>query len=113
MPKRAPTPPVDDPTKYYAVYYPYPLHANMEIPEERNAFLRWAASIVGNKDLVLSIAHRPTVCIPHSLVTQRLRLLAAVCKYRDSGNIGRIQGRAAPPWRTPLERVSGISGQCA
>jgi len=59
MPKREPTPPLDDDLKYFVVNYPYPQHADMKIPEERETFARWIACCIG-KDYLFAIYHKPS-----------------------------------------------------
>lgn len=66
MPKREATPPLDDEFKYYIVYNPYPLHANMVIVEERLAFARWIASCIG-PNYLFAIFHKPSVCYMFTL----------------------------------------------
>lgn len=62
MVKRVKTPPPpDDEPKYYTVHQPYPINANMEMGQDRIAFARWIASIMGDSDSFFAIYHKPSV----------------------------------------------------
>ena len=61
MPKRVPTPPPpDNEPRYLTITYPYPIHANMELDEDRKELAFWLACCVG-KDNLYAICHKPTV----------------------------------------------------
>ncbi|KAF8588848.1 hypothetical protein K439DRAFT_539396 [Ramaria rubella] len=60
MPKREPTPPPgDDEPRYLTICYPYPPHANMELPGDRLALARWLACCMGQDDMY-AIFHKPS-----------------------------------------------------
>ncbi|TDL22904.1 hypothetical protein BD410DRAFT_721962 [Rickenella mellea] len=81
MPKREPTPPpADDEPKYLTVNYPYPLHANMEIPEERKTLARWIACVMDQKDF-FALYHKPTA--PNMVIIE---------VARDSKNMEKLLG---------------------
>lgn len=62
MPKRAVTPPpADDEPKYLTVVHPYPLHAHMELPKDREDFGRWVACAMGTPDPFYAFFHKPSV----------------------------------------------------
>lgn len=78
MPKREPTPPQDDDLKYFVVNYPFPLHANMQIPEERLTFAQWISCSLGQEYLT-AIYHKPSVSpIQMCLALPEGRLLSRV-----------------------------------
>ncbi|KAF9443386.1 hypothetical protein P691DRAFT_713352, partial [Macrolepiota fuliginosa MF-IS2] len=59
MVKRPKSPePVED-SKFLAVVHPFPLNANMEIPNDFKEFMYWLASVVG-KDYALSAYYKPS-----------------------------------------------------
>ena len=60
MPKREPTPHLDEDFKYLIVNYPYPLHANINIEGDRFAFTHWLSTFIGQENL-FAIYHKPSV----------------------------------------------------
>lgn len=63
MPKRAVTPPpADDEPRYLTVVHPYPLHAHMELPKDREDFGRWLACCIGS-DPFYAFFHKPSASL--------------------------------------------------
>ncbi|KZP28423.1 hypothetical protein FIBSPDRAFT_258477 [Athelia psychrophila] len=61
MVKRTATPPPgDDEPKYLTVVHPYPLHAHMELPKDREDFGRWVACAMGDPDPFYAFFHKPS-----------------------------------------------------
>ncbi|TFK50886.1 hypothetical protein OE88DRAFT_191365 [Heliocybe sulcata] len=62
MVKRAPTPPPawDDEPKYFVVYQPYPINANMELPGDRIRCSFWLACILGDPEYLNALYHKPS-----------------------------------------------------
>ena len=60
MPKREPTPPLADDTKYLSVMNPYPLHCNPVIPDEIQLFAKWVTACIPQDDLP-AVYYRPKV----------------------------------------------------
>ncbi|KAF5360379.1 hypothetical protein D9756_005185 [Leucocoprinus leucothites] len=59
MVKRPKSPePVED-SKFLTVVHPFPLNANMEVPNDYKEFMFWLASVVG-KDYALGVHHKPS-----------------------------------------------------
>ena len=56
---RTPSPGPDEP-KYLTVAWPYPLHANMELPGDLKQCVYWLASCIG-PDPLLAVFHKPSV----------------------------------------------------
>ena len=72
MPKRPPTPETDEEHKYLIIHYPYPLHADMNEPDDVRTAALWVACVVGPKYLY-AIYYKPKVClsrISSSLMTE-------------------------------------------
>jgi hypothetical protein len=62
MVKRPKSPePVED-SKFLTVVHPFPLNANMEVPNDFKEFMFWLASVVG-KDYALGVYHKPSVSV--------------------------------------------------
>ncbi|KAF5354356.1 hypothetical protein D9758_010758 [Tetrapyrgos nigripes] len=79
MPKRIPTPPPpDDEPKYLAVWYPYPLNANMEVKEDYIATARWIAQCIGPNPLY-ALLYKPSA--------RGMILLEISRAFTDWGNI--------------------------
>ncbi|KAI0669445.1 hypothetical protein C8Q78DRAFT_977233 [Trametes maxima] len=57
MPKRAPTPPPADDTRYFTVINPYPEQPYVAL-EDSKTFARWLASAIG-QDHLLAFYHKP------------------------------------------------------
>ncbi|KAI8970985.1 hypothetical protein BD414DRAFT_426819 [Trametes punicea] len=57
MPKRAPTPPPTDDTRFFTVVNPYPAQPYITL-EDGRTFARWIACIVGREHL-LAFHHKP------------------------------------------------------
>ncbi|ESK86610.1 hypothetical protein Moror_9754 [Moniliophthora roreri MCA 2997] len=58
MPKRIKTPPPPDDVRFFTIYQPYPLNANMESQNDRVKCARWIAEIIDQKWLI-GILYRP------------------------------------------------------
>ncbi|EEB97038.1 hypothetical protein MPER_03725, partial [Moniliophthora perniciosa FA553] len=58
MPKRIKTPPPPDDVRFFTIYQPYPLNANMESQNDRVRCARWIAEIIDQKWLI-GILYRP------------------------------------------------------
>jgi len=68
MVKRAKSPEAIEDSKFLTVVHPFPLNANMEVPNDFKDFMFWLASIVG-KDHALGVYHKPSVSFsPFSLL---------------------------------------------
>lgn len=60
MVKRPKSPePIED-SKFLAVVHPFPLNANMDVPNDFKEFMYWLASIAG-KDYALGAYYKPSV----------------------------------------------------
>ncbi|THH06172.1 hypothetical protein EW145_g4273 [Phellinidium pouzarii] len=86
MPKREVTPEPADDSKYLIVNYPYPLHANMTIEQERYGFAHWIASCIG-KESLLAIYHKPSapnmVIIEVAKTCPQIKNLLGAHKWRN------------------------------
>ncbi|KAI0753350.1 hypothetical protein C8Q80DRAFT_1061203, partial [Daedaleopsis nitida] len=60
MPKRAPTPPLDDGAKYLTVIDPFPLRPNMEFDNHRRLCAQWIVAITGDA-YVRAFYYKPSV----------------------------------------------------
>ncbi|PCH35679.1 hypothetical protein WOLCODRAFT_140021 [Wolfiporia cocos MD-104 SS10] len=102
MPKRPKTPPpADDEPRHLVVYYPYPLHANMELESDRIAFTYWIVSCIGKHNL-LALFHKPKS--PHMVIIE---------VRRDYGGFSGLLGehRWAEFLRKPLEEEKRVVSQ--
>jgi len=73
MVKRAKSPePVED-SKFYTVVHPFPLNANMEVPNDFKEFMFWLATVVG-KDYALGVYHKPSVSLGPFILLNRLSI---------------------------------------
>ena len=61
MVKRAKSPEIPDPDKYFTVYKPYPSNADFEVKEDYIACARWIATIIGPAPLH-GMWWKPSVC---------------------------------------------------
>ncbi|KAJ3803839.1 hypothetical protein F5876DRAFT_84319, partial [Lentinula aff. lateritia] len=59
MPKRIATPPSDINTRYFTIWFPYPLNANWELKADQITFSRWIACCIKKKYLI-AIMYKPT-----------------------------------------------------
>ncbi|KAL5512578.1 hypothetical protein ACEPAG_3231 [Sanghuangporus baumii] len=86
MPKREPTPPLEDDSKFLIINYPFPLHANMTIEKERVELAHWIASCIGQDNLT-AIYYKPSA--PNMVIIEvmkdcpRLNALLGVHKWRE------------------------------
>ncbi|EPQ55261.1 hypothetical protein GLOTRDRAFT_41678 [Gloeophyllum trabeum ATCC 11539] len=62
MPKRVSTPPPDwkSEPKYFTIYQPYPIHANMELDTDRKLLCFWIACILGDPKYLFALFHKPS-----------------------------------------------------
>ncbi|TBU46648.1 hypothetical protein BD309DRAFT_953572 [Dichomitus squalens] len=63
MPKRLPTPEIDDGAKYLTVVNPYPFRPNMYLPKPRELFAQWIAACIGpsiGPRYLRAFYHKPT-----------------------------------------------------
>ncbi|EJD08189.1 uncharacterized protein FOMMEDRAFT_16648 [Fomitiporia mediterranea MF3/22] len=70
MPKREPTPELEDDFKYFVVNYPYPLHARMDSISERHELAHWIASCIGKDDLT-AVYYKPSA--PNMIIIEVIK----------------------------------------
>ncbi|KAF8711464.1 hypothetical protein AX14_013281 [Amanita brunnescens Koide BX004] len=61
MVKRAKTPEVPEPCKYYTCWKPYPENADFELDEDYIKFSRWIANILGQSGPLYALYYKPRV----------------------------------------------------
>ena len=115
MVKRAKTPEVPEPCKYYTCWKPYPENADFELDEDYIKFSRWIANILGQSGPLYALYYKPRVRIsriwfkmPSRCHQCSLSTIAGQCGDFRGGQD--VSASRALTRRTSLEGISPESG---